>query len=176
VDKAKSNQVPAWISALVSVGALLGTIEYQYYTRQVQIKSDLVEHRRQALFAALEVIDNVFGNEPLTGGKPPYPHKWDIKLAHDADNQMRIYCKYPETLSLFRKTLALHNPDTKSPGVDLQALDDFRLQVAKELDLPKPIPPDRNAIWIYGLSGAVSPDSVNTAGGGQTETPNPSNK
>jgi hypothetical protein len=157
----RGSQLPAWITAFVAVAALLATVYFQYRTREDQINHELLEHRRTALFDALTVIDHVYSNEPLLNGKPSNPHKWNIQFARDTDNQMRIYCKYPETVSAFRKAIGLYNPSIqKAPGVDLKALDDFRKQVAKELELPEPVGIDPNTVWINNLSGAV-PSDVN---------------
>jgi len=82
--------------------------------------------RQKALFEALQVIDNVYSNEPLENGKAPDPHVWDIQLARDADNQMRIYCKYPETRRMFIAALGIYNPKVgKPPGINIKALDQF---------------------------------------------------
>jgi hypothetical protein len=155
------GQLPAWITAFVAIGALLATTYFQWDTRRNQVQDELREHRRNALFAALKVIDNVYSNEPLSDGKAPNPHVWDIQLARDADNQMRVYCQYPETVNLFRKALGLYNPQLEKPhGVDLKALDEFRKQVAKELDLKEPIPSDPNLVWIGRLTGTAPSDST----------------
>ena len=156
-----SGQLPARITAFIAIGALLATIYFQWDTRRNQVRDELREHRRCALFAALKVIDNVYSNEPLSDGKAPNQHAWDIQLARDADNQMRVYCQYPETLILFRKAIGLYNPQVEKPhGIDLKALDDFRNQVAKELDLKSPIPPDPNSIWISHLAGTTPSDPI----------------
>jgi hypothetical protein len=152
------SQWPARITAFVSVVALVATIYFQYSTAKHQIDHEILEHRQGALFEALRVIDNVYSNEPLENGKAPNPHNWDIQLARDADNQMRIYCKYPETRLMFMSALGLYNPQNgKPPGINLKALDKFRRQVAKELDLPEPVGSDDNLIWIAGLAGATTP-------------------
>jgi hypothetical protein len=151
------SQWPTQITAMVAVIALIGSIYFQSATAKNQINHALLEHRQKALFEALQVIDNVYSNEPLENGKAPNPHTWDIQLARDADNQMRIYCKYPETRLAFISALNLHNAqDAKSPGINLRALDEFRGQVAKELELPKPVASDDNLIWIAHLAGATS--------------------
>jgi hypothetical protein len=151
-----ASTLPMWITSVVSVFALLATVYFQYSAREDQLKHDLLEHRRIALFHALQVIDNVYSNEPLNGHQPN-PHPWDISLARDADNEMRIYCQYPDTLQAFRKALGVYNPDIDKPhGVSLLGLDEFRSQVAKELNLPVPIGSDLNLIWISNLSGATS--------------------
>ena len=73
----------------------------------------------------------------------------DIQLARDADNQMRVYGQFPETRTSFRTALGLYNPATqKPPGINLEALDHFRMQVAQELDLPGPVGLDKDAARI----------------------------
>jgi hypothetical protein len=103
---------------------------------------------------ALQVIDHVLLNEPLTG-TASHPHKWSIQLAHDADNQMRLYCSAPQTRATFIRALGLYNPTVGKPkGVDIAALDECRKQVARELELPEPIS-DPNLTWISNLTGAT---------------------
>jgi len=136
----------------------MATLYFHYLDRNVAISDRLVEHRRAALFDALKVIDHVFSNEPIgRDGRAPNPHAWDIQLARDADNQMRVYCRYPETLTSFRTALGLYNRATqKPPGISVEALDHFREQVARELDLPQPVGSDKDAAWIESLTGATS--------------------
>jgi hypothetical protein len=122
------------------------------------IDDRLLEHRREALFNALKVIDHVYLNEPLgQNGHVSNPHQWDIQLARDADNQMRIYCQFPETFTSFRAALGLHNPSVqRSNGVSLKALDGFRKQVARELKLAEPVGFNQDMVWIENLAGASS--------------------
>src|ERR1035441_3475942 len=44
----------------------------------------------------------------------------------------------------------------KKPGINLEALDHFRMQVARELDLPGPVGLDKDAARINSLAGATS--------------------
>jgi len=75
----------------------------------------------------------------------------------DADNQMRVYCRFPETLTSFRTALGLYNRAIqKPPGIDVEALDQFRGEVARELDLPKPVGSNKDIAWIESLAGATS--------------------
>jgi hypothetical protein len=69
----------------------------------------------------------IYSNEPIgRDGRTPSPHNWDIQLARNADNQMRVYCQFPETLANFRTAVGLYNPATeKPPGINLEALDRF---------------------------------------------------
>ena len=64
---------------------------------------------------------------------------------------------------MFRTAIGLYNPTVqKAPGISLRALDDFRRQVAKELDLPEPVGLDENVAWIGTLSGTSQPDPSNS--------------
>ena len=152
------SQWPAWVAVIVSSGALIATLYFHHLDRNAAISDRLLEHRRAALFDALKVIDHVYSNEPIgRDGRAPSPHNWDIQLARDADNQMRVYCQFPETLTSFRTALGLYNPAIqKPPGINLEALDHFRMQVARELDLPGPVGFDKDAAWIDSLTGATS--------------------
>ena len=133
---------------IASSAALIVTLYFHHLDRNAAIDR-LVEHRRAALFDALKVIDHVYSNEPIgRDGRAPGPHNWDIQLARDADNQMRVYCQFPETLTSFRTALGLHNLTQKPPGINLEALDHFRMQVARELDLPRPVGLDQDVVWI----------------------------
>jgi len=100
----------------------------------------------------------IYSNEPIgRDGRTPSPHNWDIQLARNADNQMRVYCQFPETLANFRTAVGLYNPATeKPPGINLEALDRFRKQVARELNLPEPVGLDKDLAWISTLAGATS--------------------
>ncbi len=156
-----TTQWPAYLSGVVAFLALIATLYFHHLDRNAAIEDRLLEHRREALFNALRVIDHVYSNEPLgRDGHPPSPHHWDIQLARDADHQMRVYCQFPETLTSFRTALGLHNPTVqKAPGINVEALDSFRKQVARELNLPPPIGLDRNMVWIDSLAGATSKDT-----------------
>jgi hypothetical protein len=146
-----ATTIPIWLALFVTIGI-------QLFTAQQQTNRELLEHRRIALFSALRVIDLTYSNESLPG-QTPNLHPWNIQTARDADNELRIYCKYPETINAFRKALGIYNPSTgqKPLGIDIKSLDDFRVQVAKELDLNNPIGLDANLAWISGLAGATEP-------------------
>jgi hypothetical protein len=147
--------LPGVLSAFVALGALIWSVLLYQKTVQSQIHADLIQHRREALFAALQVIDHVYSNEPiLKNGKAPNPHDWPIQSARDADNMMRIYCSDPQTREFFIKALGLYNPDKGQPtGISIKSLDDFRLQVARELELPPPVR-NEDMAWIVSLTGA----------------------
>ena len=70
---------------------------------------------------------------------------------------MRVYCQFPETLTSFRTALGLYNRATQKPrGINLEAFDHFRKQVARELDLPGLVGFDKEFAWIENLAGATS--------------------
>ena len=157
------ERVVPFITAIAALATIIVTVWFHYADGRAQAHEKLLEHRRAALMLALQVIDHVYANEPLNSGKPYYAHRWDLQLAWEADNQIRIYCGDPQTRQLFIKALGIYDPTTgKPPGVDITALDKFRKQVAHKLDLPEPIS-DPNRIWISGLAGAAPRNS------GQTE-------
>jgi hypothetical protein len=141
---------------LVSALTLYFTIRLHNEDQQATRREKLLEHRREMLFSALKVIDNVYSNEPFNGQPPVHPLEFEVQTARDIDNGIRIYCEYPETVASFRKALGLFNPSEgeKPKGVNPEALDQFRAQVAKELDLPNPIGTDRRLVWISNLDGA----------------------
>ncbi len=70
-------------------------------------------------------------------------------------NQLIIYCEYPEkTVNLYMNAVGLYNPKTEKPiGIKLKYLEDFRKQVAIELNLPEVVYSDSDKIWINSLSG-----------------------
>jgi len=100
----------------------------------------LLERRHTALMSALQAIDHEYSNERWDNGDPRDPHPWNIQVARDADNQIRIYCGDPQTHVLLLRALNVHNPATESPKViTTTALYEFRKQIARELELPEPI-------------------------------------
>ena len=150
-----TSNIPPWLAVLVTCATLVSTV-WLHSQDQVIIAHDrLLEHRREALFSALKVIDTVYSNEKWNGKPPVHPINVDIQSARDAYNQMLLYCQYPETLTTFRKALGVWNPqEDKSPShPSIEGLDDFRAQVAKELDLP-PIQRNSKYTWINNLDGA----------------------
>jgi len=148
-----TEQITA-VAALISALAATVTLGLTLWLHHLDGQEKLLEHRREALLLGLQVIDHVYSNEPLDNGKAPNPHKWDIQLAHNADNQIRIYCLYPETHAAFKRALGLYNPKIEeSKGIDIKALDEFRRQIALELNLKQP-KQDPNYTWISRLAGS----------------------
>jgi len=153
--RAESSLWAPWIAVVVALLTLGGNVYLNFNDRREARHVRLLEHRREALLAALTVIDHVYSNEPIgPEGKKPNPHEWDIQLARDAMNRMRVYCNDPRTVTAFTRALGLYNPAKEKPrGISLEALDDFRRQVARELELPDPGSGDPNLVWISTLSG-----------------------
>jgi hypothetical protein len=81
-------------------------------------------------------------------------------MARDAMNGMLVYCEKPEqTLQTFKRALGLHNPtNERPPGIDVASLDQFRREVARELELEFPYQGDPNIVWISTLAGGKSRD------------------
>ena len=147
---------PAWIAVIVTAATLGISIWTHSEDAARADREQLLEHRREALFSALKVIDLVYSNEPWNGNPAPHPLPVDVQQARDAYNQMSIYCQYPDTLVAFRSAIGVWNPqEDKGPNQpSIGALIDFRKQVAKELDLPTPVSIDDKYAWIENLYGA----------------------
>jgi hypothetical protein len=154
-DSGGSGAIP-WIATMVTAATLIVTILFHYQDAKAARHDILLEHRRDALFSALRVIDFVYANMDFYGKPPAHPVDWDVQLARDADNKMRIYRRYPEPIEAFRKALGEHNPfedQSKPTPPDVRYLDEFRKQAAKELELPEPIGLDPKLSWISSLAG-----------------------
>ena len=114
-----------------------------------------MQHRKEALLAALQVIDHVYANTAWTGRLPMNPHRWDITLARDAMNKMIIFCKNPDrAFHGFSEAVGLHNPDTQSSGTYGPGdLHEFRKIVCEELEVPQTNYDNRDVTWIEKLPG-----------------------
>jgi hypothetical protein len=71
-------------------------------------------------------------------------------------NGILLYCADPATvMECFRQAIGLHNPmiekSPKPPSV--QALDELRKAISKELGLPELKHTDPNMTWIHSLAG-----------------------
>lgn len=156
-EKVSREASPVWLAqatAIVALLTLVATTSLHFLDRHDSTHEKLVQHRREALFSALHVIDDVYSNEPLEKGQPSNPHAWSLQTARDAENEIRIYCKDPKTVQSFREALGLYNPsESKAPGLKPKELDTFRRQIAVELELPEPIGFDPNLVWISHLAG-----------------------
>lgn len=151
--------IAAWIAATVAVLSMATTAILQVVFRSREQKErrkhEIMQHRKEALLAALQVIDHVYANTAWSGRPPTNPHKWDITLARDAMNKMIIFCKNPDrAVRGFCKALGLHNPDTKAPATygpgDLQ---EFRKIVCEELEVPQTNYDNKDETWILKLPG-----------------------
>ena len=152
----------AWIAGIVTTFSTVINVILQVYFRwrdkNEKRKGELLQHRKEALLSALEVIDHVYSNTAWGGHQPTNPHKWDITLARDAMNKMIIYCKDPNrTVGAFSKAVGLHNPDTQKAGsygpADLAA---FRKIVCDELEVPTSNFESKDIVWINQLPGTDS--------------------
>ena len=161
----KGQNMTAWapwiaFAAAIVSSALVASSGFvlHYIEEQSQQKHEILQERKDALFNALKVIDLVYSNEPLTGQAPLNPKDWDIELARDAMNKMIIYCQNPQkTVGTFRKAIGLYDPTIsgQSPGVDLKSLEEFRKNIARELNLPEVTFTDPNMVWIASLAGTA---------------------
>ena len=68
----------AWLAFGAAMIAIIVNIVMGYIDRREARDKTLIDHRRQVLFTALEVIDHVYANEPL-GGEPSRPHPWNLR-------------------------------------------------------------------------------------------------
>ena len=151
--------IAAWIAATV---AILGTVAtailqvmFWRLDQKEKRKQEIMQHRKDALLSALQVIDHVYANTAWGQRLATNPHRWDITLARDAMNKMIIYCKDPDrAVRAFSKAVGLHNPDTQTPGtygpVDLQQ---FRRIACEELELALTNYDSKDALWIGKLPG-----------------------
>jgi type II secretory pathway pseudopilin PulG len=157
----KPEVIAAWIAATVAIigtaaTAILQVIFWRLDQREKR-QQEIMQHRKEALLSALQVIDHVYANTAWNARPATNPHRWDITLARDAMNKMIIYCKNPDrTVEAFSKAVGLHNPDTQSPGTysptDLQQ---FRNIICDELELSPTNYANKEALWISKLPGTI---------------------
>ena len=142
-----------WFPILsVLLGLLMFVLE-----QDAKRKFEILQERKVALFDALHVADLVYANMCFNNKKPLNPKEWDIYLARSAINKMLIYCKDPQkTVSTFYKVLGVYNPDIETPNnIRVADLDEFRKQVAYELDTSEFIASNSTYTWIYSLPGTL---------------------
>jgi hypothetical protein len=154
--------IAAWIAASVAILSTTTTVILQVVFRwrdqKEKRRHEILQHRKEALLAALQVIDHIYANTPWGGQPATNPHKWDITLARDAMNKMIIYCKDPDrVVRAFSKAVGLRNPDTQAVGTygpaDPQA---FRRIVCEELEMPVSNYDSKDTLWIGQLPGTDS--------------------
>jgi len=154
--------IAAWIAGSVAILSMVTTVVLQIVFRwrdqKEKRRHEILQHRKEALLAALQVIDHVYANTAWGGRPATNPHKWDITLARDAMNKMIIYCKDPDrAVRAFSKAVGLHNPDTQTVGkygpADLQA---FRRIACEELEVPVSNYDSKDTVWIGQLPGTDS--------------------
>ncbi len=150
--------VTAWIAAGAGFIGIIGTNLMQVWESRQRRHQEILNQRKEALFAALQVVDHYFSNCKVDDWPPPNPHHWDIGLARDAMSKMVIFCKDPQrTVTAFKNALGLNNPNTQSTtSVGFKALHEFRVVVAEELEVPPVKYEDEDFTWIACLDGAVS--------------------
>jgi hypothetical protein len=150
----------AWLAAKVTIVCAVLTIVVQvagyFLAAHDKRKEELMEHRRQALIAALEVVDHVYANVSWSGKPPSNPHQWDNSSARTAMNGIIIYCKDPNrVLAAFSKATGMYNPDTQKPTLfGPKELAEFRDVICEELEAPHIKYADSNLVWIYSMPGA----------------------
>lgn len=148
-----------FIAALLAFIVSGVNIYLQYDYRQQDLKlavdKEIIQQRKEALLQALEVIDNVYANSNFEKLPKPILHTWSIQKARDAMNKMIIFCADPQTtIDIFQRAIGLHNPQFESPKIySAGGIQDFRVQVAKELNLPPVIFSDSTKTWISRLPG-----------------------
>ena len=125
--------------------------------RDAQRRHEILQQRRDVLFQALKVVDNVYANSNFEGQPALPPRPWDIELARSALNGMLIYCENPEaTVKAFSRAIGLHNPEVGAPvKVNAAGINGFRLQVARELEIQAPRWTDDDQAWIVSLPGTT---------------------
>lgn len=154
----------AWISAAVTVGlAAIGVI-----VRSVQAfresrerqKRERLQYRREALVAALRVVDHVYANTAWTG-QAPAAHNWPVTELWDALNLMILYCEDADrTTRAFLAAIGTTGPSQLAVRYGPKELVEFRKVVCKELGLPETTFADSDRVWVAGAAGAIPPGGV----------------
>ena len=152
----KSARLAANAAIICAILTIIFQVGGYFWAARDKRKEDLMQHRRQALFAALAVVDHVYANVEMGGRPPSSPHQWDISSARDAMNGIIIYCNDPnKVLTAFSKAIGLHNPDTQPPvAFGPNELAVFRNVVCDELEVSHIEYTDTNLVWIYALPGS----------------------
>ena len=150
----------AWITAIVAILSALITnvlqIIFRFLDSGGKRKQEVMQHRKEALFLGLQVIDHAYANTKWDDKPASNPHEWDITLARDAMNKMIIYCKDPQkTLQAFSQAVGLYNPVSQTrPRYNPGLLHEFRRRVCEELEIKKTNYTNAENIWIYTMTGA----------------------
>lgn len=161
----KPDTIAPWVAfaaaIIAAVVVALTGIVLHYLESKEKRNYEIMTERKQALFDALHVIDLVYANEAI-GGPPLNPDEWDISIARNAVNKMLIYCENPQrTVEAFYKAIGLYNPEKEArPGIILKYLDEFRKEVACELNLPELKFMDPDKTWIRSLAGTKEAKSL----------------
>ena len=158
-QNAKLNINNIWIPVIAAVLAATITGAFGFYFKYLEtserIKHEILSERKKALFDALTVIDLVYANSEFDGKTPLARKQWDIQLARDAYNKMLIYCSNPErTIKAFHNAIGLYNHGLEKPrGFSAASINEFRREVARELELSDSLYLDPNRAWIGVLPG-----------------------
>ena len=154
-----SQERSAWLAAKVAMACTALTVGVQILSYFVAVrdkhKAELMEHRREVLEKALDVVDHVYANVSFSGHPASNPHQWDISLARSAMNWIIIYCKDPnKVLAAFGKATGTYNPDTQIPSTfGPKGLEELRDAICDELEVPSVRYTDSNFVWISSLPG-----------------------
>jgi hypothetical protein len=162
-EAVRADVTPALIAAGAAVLALVVSTTLQVWIRHQELREarqhEVMRHRRDALHAALDVVDRVYANSPFGGEPAPHPHEWNLALAWDAMNKMTLYCARPRAVvTAFAHAIGVHNPETQAPpeyGPGQRR--EFLKEVSRELELPETDYLDPDIQWIAGLPGARVP-------------------
>jgi hypothetical protein len=151
--------IAAWIAAMVAIIGTTATailqLKFWRLDQREKRQQEIMQHRKDALLSALQVIDHVYANSSFEKRPAANPHLWDVTLARDAMNKMIIYCEDPDrTVQAFSKAIGLHNPHSQSPVTfspsDLQH---FRNVICDELKLSPTNYANKELLWISKLPG-----------------------
>jgi hypothetical protein len=117
-EVSRADVTPALIAAGAAVLALVVSTTLQVWIRHREAQQarlhEIMRHRREALHAALNVVDHVYANSAF-GGPPRHPHDWNLALAWDAMNKMTLYCERPrQVVAAFKRRY--RTPQPGHPG------------------------------------------------------------
>ena len=151
----KAAILTARVTALCAILAVAAQGAFYFLAVRDKYREELMQHRREALILALEVVDHVYANTSFNGNPPANPHEWDISLARNAMNEMIIYCKDPNSaVAAFTKASGIINPDKRPSGLfGIRDLAAFRNVLCKELEVSSIQYTNSNIIWINGAPG-----------------------
>jgi len=155
-DNEKSARLTAKVAVICTIVTVVVQITGFVWNIHEKHNEELMQHRREALFSALQVVDHVYANSEFNNRPASNPHQWDISQTRDAMNGIIIYSRDPNVvLDSFSKAIGMHNPDTENvPMFGPKGLAEFRDVVCEELGVSGVQYLNTNQIWIYKLPGA----------------------